>query len=153
MIQAGTAPNIIPDTALLRGTVRTFDPKLRERMAQRVEEVAVGVARAMRAECTCTYTWGYPAVVNEAAMTALVASVACDLVGADRVVEREQSMGGEDFAYFLEQRPGCFFNVGTRNEERGLVWAHHHPRFDIDEAALPLGIEMMVGVVERYLAG
>lgn len=152
-IAAGSAPNVIPDTALLRGTVRTFDKKLRQQLARRVEEVAVGVSRAMRADCTCTYEWGYPAVVNEPAMTDLVLDVAREVVGADRIAAREPSMGGEDFAYFLEQRPGCFFNVGTRNEAKGLVWGHHHPRFDIDdEAALPVGVDMFVRLVERYLA-
>jgi len=131
--------------------VRTFDKELRQRLARRVEEVATGVARAMRAECVCTYEWGYPATVNDPVMTELVASVAREYVGEARFAAREQSMGGEDFSYFLENRPGCFFNVGTRNEERGLVWGHHHPRFDIDEAGLPVGIEMFVRVVEKYL--
>jgi amidohydrolase len=152
LIQAGTAPNVIPDAALLRGTVRTFDKKLRQRLARRVEEVAVGVARAMRAECTCTYEWGYPATVNDPAMTEFVAVIARELVGDERLQVREPSMGGEDFSYFLEERPGCFFNVGTRNDERGLVWGHHHPKFDIDEAGLPVGVEMFVRIVEKYLA-
>jgi amidohydrolase len=152
-IAAGSAPNVIPDTALLRGTVRTFDKKLRQQLAKRVEEVAVGVARAMRADCVCTYEWGYPATVNEPKMTDLVLDVARDVVGADRIAPREQSMGGEDFSYFLEQRPGCFFNVGTRNESRGLIWGHHHPKFDIDdEASLPVGVDMFVKLVERYLS-
>jgi amidohydrolase len=152
-ITAGSAPNVIPDTALLRGTVRTFDKDLRQRLARRVEEVATGVAKAMRADCTCTYEWGYPAVINEPGMTDLVLDVAKGLVGADKVTSREPSMGGEDFAYFLEQRPGCFFNVGTRNEAKGLVWGHHHPKFNIDdEASLPVGVDMFVSLVERYLA-
>ena len=152
MIQAGSAPNVIPGTALLRGTVRTFDKDLRQSLAKRVEEVAVNVASAMRGEAVCTYVFGYPATVNESTMTDLVAGVAADIVGADRILTRDQAMGGEDFSYFLEQRPGCFFNLGTRNEDRGLIWGHHHPRFDIDEAALPVGINMFVGIVEKYLA-
>ncbi|TAK20667.1 MAG: amidohydrolase [Chloroflexota bacterium] len=153
MIQAGTAPNIIPDRALLRGTTRTFDTELRERLARRIEEVATSVAAAMRATCVCTYEWGYPSVVNEAVSTAFVADIARSVVGEARLVERDQSMGGEDFAYFLQRAPGCFFNVGTRNEDRGLVWGHHHPRFDIDEAALPVGVEMFTRIVESYLRG
>jgi amidohydrolase len=152
-IQAGTAPNVIPDAALMRGTVRAFDQELRERLARRVEEVAVGVAKAMRAECKVTYDWGYPAVINEEASTRFVQEVAQEVVGPERLVGREPSMGGEDFAYFLQKAPGCFFNVGTRNEERGLIWGHHHPRFDIDEAALPVGVDMFVRIVERYLKG
>jgi amidohydrolase len=85
-------------------------------------------------------------------MTEFVREVAQEVVGPERIAEREPSMGGEDFAYFLQKVPGCFFNVGTRNEERGLVWGHHHPRFDVDEAALPVGIDMFVRLVERYLA-
>jgi len=151
-IQAGTAPNVIPDSALLRGTVRTFDPDLRQVLARRVEEVATSVATAMRATCRCTYEWGYPAVINEETQTAFVANIARQAVGETQVVTRDQSMGGEDFAYFLQRAPGCFFNVGTRNDSRGLVWGHHHPRFDIDEAALPVGVEMFVRLTEAYLA-
>ena len=152
VIQAGTAPNVIPERALLAGTVRTFDEQLRQDLARRVEEVAVGVAHAMRAEATCTYDWGYPVVVNEPAMAELVREVAREVVGAERLVEQEQGMFGEDFAYFLQQRPGCFFNLGTRNEAKGLTSGHHHPRFDIDEDALPIGVEMLVRVTERYLS-
>ena len=61
-------------------------------------------------------------------------------------------MGAEDFSYFLEQRPGCFFNVGTMNEEKGFVWGHHHPRFDMDEEGFAAGIEVMTRVVMRYLS-
>lgn len=152
-IHAGTAPNIIPQTATLTGTVRTFNAELRRYLAQRIEEVAVGVARSMRAECNCHYEWGNPCLVNDAAMAALVAEVARGKVGAERLTEGEPIMGAEDFSSFLERVPGCFFFVGTRNEERGLIWGHHHPRFDVDEAALPLGIELIVAVAERYLAG
>ncbi len=152
MIQAGSAPNVIADTALLKGTVRTFDEDLRQHMARRVDEVARGVAATMRAACTCTYEWGYPALINDAAMAAIVAEVAREVVDPENVGPYQPTMAGEDFAAFLQRVPGCFFNVGTRNEERGLVWGHHHPRFDIDEAALPIGIEMFVRLVERYLS-
>jgi len=151
-IHAGTAANVIPQTAVLTGTVRTFNPDLRRYLAQRIKEVAVGVARAMRAECACDYQWGNPCLVNDPAMTALVADVARGIVGEQRFTAGEPFMGAEDFSSFLERRPGCFFFVGTRNEERGLIWGHHHPRFDVDEAALPLAIEMIVAVAERYLA-
>jgi amidohydrolase len=151
-IHAGSAANIIPQTAMLTGTVRAFSPEVRQHLAQRIEEIAVGVARAMRAECECEYVWGNPCLVNDAAMTALVAEAAKDIVGGQRFTDGEPIMGAEDFSSFLERVPGCFFFVGTRNEERGLIWGHHHPRFDVDEAALPLGIELMVAVAERYLA-
>jgi len=153
MIHAGSAPNIIPETAELRGTVRTFDKELRRYLARRVEEVARGVAESMRAQCVCDYQWGYPAVVNDVAMSELVAEAAREVVGPERVLPGEPSMGGEDFASFLERVPGCFFNVGTRNDGRGLTYGHHHPRFDVDEAGLPVGIAVFVRLVERYLDG
>ena len=152
MLQAGTAPNVIPPTALLAGTVRTFDPELRQKMARRVEEVAAGIARAMGAESRCEYSLGYPSVVNDAAITELVAEVARELVGPKRVTTGERTMPADDFAYVLERVPGCYFKLGVGDPAGGPRFGNHHPRFDIDESALPLGVEMFVRVVERYLA-
>jgi amidohydrolase len=73
------------------------------------------------------------------------------LVGLERVKEAPPKLGAEDFSYFLERVPGCFFFVGSRNDEKGLVWGHHHPRFDFDEQALAVGTETMVAVALRYL--
>ena len=149
--RAGEAFNVIPDTAELRGTVRTFTPENRRLLAERVEALVRGVAGAMRAEVDFTYSFGYPASVNDPAMTELVRGVAAAVIGPERVKEAPLQMGAEDFSYFLERRPGCFFFVGSRNDEKGLVWGHHHPRFDIDEQALAVGMETMVGVALRYL--
>ncbi|MDQ3045332.1 MAG: M20 family metallopeptidase [Chloroflexota bacterium] len=148
---AGEAFNVIPDTAELRGTVRSFDPDVRLQLATRIEELVRGVGEAMRAEIEVTYTFGYPPTVNDPEMTELVRAVATETVGAERVLDVDLKMGAEDFSYFLEERPGCFFFVGTRNEERGLIWGHHHPRFDIDEEAMGAGIETMASTLLRYL--
>jgi len=150
--RAGEAANVIPDTAELRATVRSFSPDVRQQLARRIEEVVRGIAGAMRAEVDFQYRFGYPPTVNDPVMTDLVRAAATELIGAERVVESPQMMGAEDFSYFLEQRPGCFFYVGSRNEERGLIWGHHHPRFDIDEEALGVGIATMTAAVQRYLA-
>jgi amidohydrolase len=150
---AGEAFNVIPDTAELRGTVRTFTPENRQLLATRVQELVKGIGAAMRAEVSVDYHFGYPPTVNEPAMTDLVRGVAEEIVGADKVVEGPPHMGAEDFSYFLEQRPGCFFFVGSQNDERGLVWGHHHPRFDIDEQALAVGMEVMTESTLRYLNG
>ena len=77
--------------------------------------------------------------------------VAAEVVGAENVIEAPPMMGAEDFSYFLEQKPGCFYFVGSANEERGLNWGHHHPRFDIDEESMANGMEVMVRTVLRYL--
>jgi metal-dependent amidase/aminoacylase/carboxypeptidase family protein len=86
-------------------------------------------------------------------MTDLVREVASGVVGADRVIEEPLHMGAEDFSYFLQRKPGAFFFVGTRNPEKGFVWGHHHPKFDIDEEGLAVGMETMANVVLRYLEG
>ncbi len=150
--RAGNAANVIPDTALLRGTVRSFDPAVRQQMADRIEALVNGVAAAMRAEISLDYHFGYPPMVNDAAMTAMVREIAVEVVGADKVVDQPPAMGAEDFAYFVEARPGAFFMVGTNNPDKGLVWSHHHPRFDIDEDGMAAGMETMVRTVLRYLS-
>jgi amidohydrolase len=149
---AGEAPNVIPDTAIMRGTLRSFDPEVREHLGEAVGRVVRGIATAMRAEVDYDYAQGYPATVNEPEMTRLVMDVAAGVVGAENVIEAPQMMGAEDFSYFLEQKPGCFYFVGSANEERGLKWGHHHPRFDIDEESMANGMEVMVRTVLRYLA-
>ena len=150
--RAGEAHNVIPDTAELRGTVRSFTPENRRLLAERIEAMVRGIAAAMRAEVDFRYRFGYPPTVNEPAMTELVRGVATEVVGPERVIDGPLHMGAEDFSYFLERVPGCCWFVGSRNEEKGLVWGPHHPRFDIDEQALAVGIETMVGTTLRYLA-
>ncbi len=150
--RAGEALNVIPDTAELRGTVRSFSPAVRDQLATRIQELSRGIAGAMRAEIDIDYRYGYPVTVNNPEMTALVRDVAQGVVGDDNVLEAPMHMGAEDFSYFLERVPGCFYFVGSRNPEKGLIWGHHHPRFDIDEDAMAVGIETMTRVALRYLA-
>jgi amidohydrolase len=149
--RAGEANNVIPDTAELRGTVRSFLPDVRRQLADRIQALVRGVATAMRAEVEIDYHLGYPSTINDPAMTAMVREVAVETVGAENVVDAEPIMGAEDFSYFLEERPGCFFFIGSKNEEKGLIWTHHHPKFDFDEEALGVGMETMVRSVVRYL--
>jgi amidohydrolase len=150
---AGEAANVIPDTAILRGTLRSFDPEVRVHLGEAVERLCRGVATAMRADVDFEYAQGYPATINEPEMTKLVMEVAAEVVGDEGVIEAAPMMGAEDFSYFLEQRPGCFYFVGSANEEKGLTWGHHHPRFDIDEESMANGMEVMVRTVLRYLEG
>ncbi|MFN8589962.1 MAG: amidohydrolase [Thermomicrobiales bacterium] len=149
--KAGEAFNVIPDTAELGGTVRTFTAANRDFLEERIEKLARGIANAMGADLAFRYIRGYPATVNDPAMTDLVREVAAAVVGPDNVHESPLMMGAEDFSYFLEEVPGTFWFVGSKNEERGLIWGHHHPRFDLDEASLPVGMETMVNVALRYL--
>lgn len=149
--RAGEALNVIPDTAELRGTVRSFSPVVRDQLAKRIHEIAQGIATAMRASVEIDYKYGYPVTINNPEMTALVREVAQEVVGHDNVLEAPMHMGAEDFSYFLERVPGCFFFVGSRNPDKGFIWGHHHPKFDIDEDAMAIGIETMTRVALRYL--
>jgi amidohydrolase len=150
---AGTAFNVIADTATLRGTVRTFNKHTYERIPEMVERVIRGACDAMGATYRLEYKRQTLPLINTEQMSDLVADCAAGVVGAERVVRDEtvRTMGGEDMSYFLERVPGCYFFLGTRNSERGLAYPHHSPRFDIDESALPVGVEIMTRVVRRYL--
>ena len=148
---SGFADNVIPDTAVMGGTVRTFSPEMRDLAEERLTDVVTGVAAALGATATVEYTRGYPATVNDAEMSELVRQAAVEAVGEENVIPVTAGMGAEDFSYFLIEKPGCFFNVGHRNEERGIVWPHHHPRFDVDEESLGHGITTMTNVVLTYL--
>jgi amidohydrolase len=148
---SGFADNVIPDTAELGGTVRTFTPEMRDLAEERLKEIATGVAEAMGGKAIVTYNRGYPATINNAEMAQLVKDAASEIVGEENVAEGEPMMGAEDFSYFLIEKPGAFFNVGHRNEERGITWPHHHPRFDIDEESLGHGVATMTNVVLTYL--
>ena len=148
---AGEASNVIPDTAALRGTLRSFDPEIRKLLGRRVGEIATGIAHAMRAEVEYTYSPGYPATINDPEQTEMVREVAESIVGAENVLIGDLQMGAEDFSYFLEKKPGSFFFTGTRDEDRGILWGHHHPRFDVAEEGMAIGMEVMTSVVLRAL--
>jgi amidohydrolase len=148
---AGEAFNVIPDSAELRGTIRTLDNSLREHLEERLAEVAQQVGAAFRADVEVDILRGYPSIVNDSAMYRIVKSAAVEAVGADNVIDQPPMMGGEDFASYTLERPGFFFFVGTRNEERGIVWPHHHPRFDIEEEGMAPGIATMGNAVLAFL--
>ncbi|MCC7372495.1 MAG: amidohydrolase [Chloroflexi bacterium] len=152
-IQAGTVPNVIPATATMAGSVRTFDQGIREALAQKIERTIVGVARAMGGDATVEYRWGYPVMRNVADMTEFVRSVALEVVGPEKTRDNPPIMASEDVGYFIERAgSGCYFTVGVLNEAKGITVTNHNPGFDIDEDALPVGVEMLVRVAERYLS-
>jgi amidohydrolase len=146
---AGDAPNVIPERAELSGTVRTFDPELRERMPHLIEEIAGGVARAHGAEIELDYNFGYRAVVNDPDVVELVRGVVPD----EALTDIDPIMGGDDFSAYLAEVPGCYAFIGAGSEESGATYMHHHPRFRIDERALATGVRMHVDVAVRALEG
>jgi amidohydrolase len=150
-MHAGTVSNVIPETCELKATIRTFDEETRKLLARRIPALVEGIAVAMQGSAEVDYSFGYPTLVNDRAMADLVRIVARDLVPPDKLLDIEPGMGAEDMSYFLQKAPGCFFRVGSRNEERGLIYGHHHPRFDIDEDALPVGVAALTAITLRFL--
>lgn len=150
-ISGGTAFNIIPDEIELLGTVRSLTFKVREELKARIEQVTQGVASSFGMDYRFDFEYGYPVLVNALAMSKLVASTCSKGIGEENVEVLKPSMGGEDFAYYLEKVPGAFFRLGIRNEEKGIIHPYHSSLFDIDEEVLPFGVEMFVRVIDRYL--
>jgi amidohydrolase len=148
---AGTALNVIADTARLSGTVRYFNPNYNGYFRQRIEQVIAGVCQSHGAHYELDYQSLYPPVINDGAIADLVRSVAETVVESPLgVVPNCQTMGGEDMSYFLQEVPGCYFFLGSANAEKGLDFPHHHPRFDFDETALGMGVELFVRCVEQF---
>jgi amidohydrolase len=152
-ITAGSAFNIIPETAEMHGTMRSFTKELREKLLRRIREVATGIASAMGGSCDVEIIDGCPPCVNDAAMTELVRGAAVAAVSEQRVDAGEEvlSTGSDDMAEFLEAVPGCYFIVGTRNPEKGAHYPHHHPHFNIDEDAMPVGVEVLTRAALDFL--
>src|SRR5207247_2449784 len=149
-MHAGHAFNVIPGRADLRGTVRTFGGKFYDEAPQLVEETARGIARAFGGDAEVRYRRLSKPLVNDERMTALMKSVAQDIVGRDRVIDGVRTMGGEDMSYFLARVPGAFAFVGSAPPgKKGSP--HHSPTFDIDEESLVIGAELVTGTVVRYL--
>lgn len=146
-LHAGSAFNVIPDTAALKGTVRTFDEDVRSGIEAAIERIAQGTCAAAGADCTVSYTRGYPALRNHPAETARVERLARELLDEGQVLTLEPMMGGEDFAYYLEELPGTFFYVGGGNHERGWNYPHHHPRFNVDERSMLVGGRLFLATV------
>lgn len=144
-IQAGTAFNIIPETAEMHGTMRSFTREHRTKLLRRISEVAQGVASAMRGSCDVELIDGCPPCVNDASMTEVVRGAAIAAVGEKDVDASEAvlSTGSDDMACFLDAVPGCYFIVGANNPAKGADYPHHHPRFNIDEDALPVAVEVL----------
>jgi amidohydrolase len=151
-LRAGTAFNIIPETAWMNGTIRVFDRSLWASIPGMFERVVQGVAQAFGCTAEVKFERGNLPTVNDPAMCAFARAAAAEVVGADHVRDDVRTMGGEDFSAFLARVPGVFLAIGSRNEARGLVHDHHHPKFDVDEEVLRIGAEVLLRTAKRYLA-
>ncbi|SER78001.1 M20 family metallopeptidase [Psychrobacillus sp. OK032] len=148
---AGKAPNVIADSAELSGTVRTFDEDVRDQIKREMEVIVNGICSAFHATYTITYESGYPAVYNHAEETEIFVQAVKKNIGEDTLIEIDPSMGGEDFAYYLKQKPGMFFYTGARNESIKANYPHHHPKFTFDEQAMVMAGKGLISIVHHYL--
>jgi hippurate hydrolase len=160
-IHAGEATNIIPDTATLSGTVRTFDDAVTDLIEQRMQQVAQLTAQAHQATAQVRFQRNYPATVNHPDEAALAAAVADDLLGPHRVIRHiEPTMGGEDFSFFLRQRPGAYLFLGNglatgphRAMGHGVgPCTLHNAAYDFNDDLIPIGASFWVRLAERYLS-
>jgi hippurate hydrolase len=144
-IHAGTASNIIPEEAMFCATIRCFKPDVRALLKKRIFEIVEGHALAYGVKARIDYDWGYPATINHEAETEIAAEAAREVVGPDAVDARaNREMGSEDFSYMLEARPGAYLFLGT-GPGAGL----HHPAFDFNDEAAPVGASFFARLVER----
>jgi amidohydrolase len=151
-MHGGTAKNVIPGSVLLGGTVRTLAARRRAEVRDTIERIVRGVTDAHRATYRFDYEIGYDPVVNDRGACALLAQGIREELGEAALVEHPPMMGGEDFSAYGTVAPAAFFWVGSGNDELGTTWPHHHPRFDIDEAALKHGTAVFVRTALDVLA-
>jgi amidohydrolase len=150
-IHGGFASNVIAPSVTMRATVRSFDPELRQRLPGLIERVVQGVVAAHGATARIDYTFGYPPTVNDPALLPVYESAVAAVVGEGRNSVMAPTMGAEDFAYYAERVPGMIGRLGVRNEALGFVHPLHHPRFDLDEDALPIGAALLAEAATRWL--
>ncbi len=151
-VRGGYRENVIADEVALTGTVRTLSPEIRSSMPDRIERIVKGVCDSFRCHYSFTYTQGYPALYNDDAMTELTEQVAQEVLGSANVFRAPYpTMGGEDFSYFAEKVPACFFMLGATNSAKQCDYVIHHPKFNFDEDAIPVGMAVLAETACAYL--
>jgi amidohydrolase len=151
IIHGGTATNIIPDEAFIEGTVRTLNDATRKQARTLIEQRCTHMAAAAGAKAVVEWIEGYPATINDPAMSDYVAKTARQVVGNDRYIQAARPvMGGEDFSYYLEKAPGCFFFVGVQPADSKSYPPLHSDRYDFTDAAIPVGMRMFISLVRNF---
>lgn len=149
---AGTASNIIPQTATLHGTLRTLRVEVRELMLERLRQMLIGLEAAYGVAADLEVAKGYPVLENDSKAVDYVQKVASQYLGPERVHMELPRMGAEDFAYFLQRFPGVLVRLGCHDPEVGFQYGLHSPYFDIDERALDVGVGLFVRLIKRRSA-
>jgi amidohydrolase len=148
-VHGGDAFNVIPQSVELQGTIRTFDPVVRQMVIDRFKSTLYGIVESMGCTVELKLERLTPAVINDPWVTSIVQGAARDVLPGHTIVTAYQTMGSEDMAEFLEEIPGCYLMIGSANPEKGLDAGHHHPKFDFDEDVLPQAAALMAGAILR----
>jgi metal-dependent amidase/aminoacylase/carboxypeptidase family protein len=143
---------VIPETVQIGGSVRSFRPEVREQAISLIERIAKGVTEAHGGSYEFQYNHGYSSVFNDSELTKTVEECIEEEFGRDFIEYGEPSMGGEDFSAYLAKAPGCFIPVGAGNVAKGIVYPHHHPRFNIDEDSMEHGVRIFVSLTKKILS-
>ena len=153
MINAGFAYNVIPTEVTIEGTIRALEEDVRQQLASRIAEISKATAETFRGSAETEMIWGAPPVVNDAKMASFAADCARDVLGADKVIDHidAPNMGGEDFAYYLSEKPGAFMFLSSADHDKHTDVPHHNPHFNIDEDVLWEGSAVFVRIAERFL--
>jgi amidohydrolase len=153
-LNAGSAVNVIPQTVEMKGTIRTFEPDVEQMAYKRLDEIARGVGEAMGCKVELKIYDIAPAVINDPQTILAVKHAAQTLLPDHELNEKGHfTMGAEDFSFYQKKVPGAYFFVGSTNAEKGLVYGHHHPKFDFDEGVLPRAAALMAGAAVELLKG
>jgi amidohydrolase len=151
-IEGGYAPNIIPDTVRMEGTIRTLNFKDRGSIPGMIENTLKHISLAYGGDYSFSMREGTPPLINDEVTTGFAIGKMKELLGDENVVILEKpTMGGEDFSAYLEKVPGTFIRLGTRNEEKGIIYPLHNSLFDIDEDALPIGVSVLSYLAVKWL--
>ena len=157
-MHAGEANNVMPDRCELQGTVRTFTTEVLDMIERRMRQIADSLCQASEVRCEFTFHRNYPPTINHPRETTFVRELLIELVGERNVLEFEPTMGGEDFSYFLLEKPGCYFLIGNGDGHHRMDghWGGpcelHNPSYDFNDALIPLGGSVWVGVAETWLS-
>jgi amidohydrolase len=151
-VEAKGVTNVLPNSVYLEGTFRTMDEEWRAKAHEKIRAITEGICSAFGARAELEIRKGYPFLMNDPSLTRKSKASAIAYMGKENVVDLDMWMAAEDFAYYSQAMPGCFYRLGTRNEEKGIVSGVHTPTFDIDEAALETGCGLMAWLAMEELS-
>ena len=151
-INGGTANNVISEEVKLTGTGRSFKPEVREQLPELLKNIVNNTCAAHDTEAEIEYINDLPAVINDNEMAGHAAKAVQKIAGEDGLIEPEPTGGGEDFAMYMQEVPGCFMFLGVRNEEEGIVHQWHHPKYNVDETAIPIGAGSLALAAIEYFS-